>query len=214
MNYTDLKAEIADYLDRSDLTDVIPGFITKCENKLNRRLRLREQNQLSTSTLSSGRFVALPTGFIELLDLQIKKATESDTEYEPVKYEAPELLYKRYEDTEGTPGYYTLRDQFEFNQGVSEDHTLRLHYLKKWDIETDTTNWLLTNYEDVYLYGSLMEAVPYLKDTELVAIKVLFDQVIEELNEMDMRSEDDAVLGTDVHEISNRYSTFNIIDGV
>jgi len=41
-NYTELKAGVADWLNREDLTAQIPDFITFAEARLNRTLRVRE----------------------------------------------------------------------------------------------------------------------------------------------------------------------------
>ena len=38
-NYTELKASIADFLNRDDLTSVIPDFITLAESQINRDIR-------------------------------------------------------------------------------------------------------------------------------------------------------------------------------
>ena len=40
MTYSELKSNIADWLNRSDLTSVIPTFISLAENRLNRQLRV------------------------------------------------------------------------------------------------------------------------------------------------------------------------------
>ena len=37
--YTELKASIADFLNRDDLTTVIPDFITLAESQINRDVR-------------------------------------------------------------------------------------------------------------------------------------------------------------------------------
>ncbi len=39
--YSDLQTSIANYLARSDLTSIIPDFITLAENRLRRELRIR-----------------------------------------------------------------------------------------------------------------------------------------------------------------------------
>ena len=39
--YSELKTSIANYLNRDDLTAVIPDFITLTENRLDRELRVR-----------------------------------------------------------------------------------------------------------------------------------------------------------------------------
>ena len=38
-NFTNLKSSIADWLNRSDLTAIIPAFITLAETQLNREIR-------------------------------------------------------------------------------------------------------------------------------------------------------------------------------
>ena len=40
-NYTELQASVADFLNRGDLTSVIPDFIKMTESELNRVLRTR-----------------------------------------------------------------------------------------------------------------------------------------------------------------------------
>jgi len=216
MNYTELQTLVANYLDRADLSSDVPGFIARCENKLNRKLRLREQNQISTGPYTNGsRFVELPDGFVEMLNLIIKPSSSDDDAYETPRFVSPVMLTKYYKTETATPKYYTLRDQIEFNCEVSDAHTMRMYYLKKWDIATDTTNWLLTNYEDAYLYGSLMEAEAFIKNDERVpGWKILFDEVMTQLNELDERSQDDAILGTDVYLLNGNWNRgWNIING-
>ena len=41
-NYTELKSSLADWLNRSDLTTVIPDFITLAESQFNREIRNRK----------------------------------------------------------------------------------------------------------------------------------------------------------------------------
>jgi hypothetical protein len=55
-NYTDLKATVADYLARTDLTTQIPDFITLAENRLRRDLRLRQMIEGGNYTCYSRRF--------------------------------------------------------------------------------------------------------------------------------------------------------------
>ncbi len=48
--------------------------------------------------------------------------------------------------------------------------------------DTDKVNWLLTAHPDIYLYASLVESAPYLKDDERVALwKAERDERIQEL---------------------------------
>jgi len=43
MTFDELKTNIADWLNRTDLTSVIPTFITLAEARLNRQLRTTNQ---------------------------------------------------------------------------------------------------------------------------------------------------------------------------
>ena len=53
MTYAELKSNIASYLNRSDLTDVIDSFIDSTESEFNRRLRVKGMIKRATATLDS-----------------------------------------------------------------------------------------------------------------------------------------------------------------
>jgi len=83
-----------------------------------------------------------------------------------------------------------------------------MHYVKRFDIATDATNWLLTNHPGVYLYGSLIEAEPYLvNDTRIKLWASLYKDAWEGVDDSDQRNRDDETL--DTRELSrlntNRY---------
>lgn len=57
-NYTELKTSIANYLNRNDLTNVIPDFITLTEDRLNRDLRVASNVvRAETTTTASQAFL-------------------------------------------------------------------------------------------------------------------------------------------------------------
>jgi hypothetical protein len=220
-NYTELQAAVRTEVNKttSGIADaVIVDAITKCEAKLNRRLRLREMETLATATYNASdktiesRQVAMPTGYIEMIDLRIKKLSQTDDNYDEVPYVPPQRIHEYYAyDT----FWYTLRDQLEINRFTGgTDYELLMHYFKKWDIATDSTNWLLTNYPDVYLYGALIDADLHVQDKELLAEwRGMFKEGIKDLNELSKRGRDDAELSTrEVSRMSNR-GTFNILTG-
>lgn len=65
--YSNLKTSIANYLNRSDLTSYIPDFIRLAEVRMNKELRVREQEKTDTSitTVAGTQSYSLPTNFIE-----------------------------------------------------------------------------------------------------------------------------------------------------
>lgn len=221
-NYTDLQTAIQTEIDKIETGFVaaLPDLVKRCEVKLNRRLRLREMEQLSYTTYSVGttaiedRLLAVPSPYVEVLDLRAKVATANDDSYEPVTYVDPAVIHRYYTTSTSGTLYYTLRDQIEFSRPVGVDHEVMMHFIKKWDIAADTTNWLLTNYPDVYLYGSLVEAALFWRDKDLFAIwKAMFDEAMTELNELSERGRDEAEL--DVNEVSSMSNRghFNVLTG-
>ena len=217
--YAELQTAIRNELDisTSGISDAaIVDAITRCEAKVCRKARLREMEQLAYATYSSGsRYLALPTGFLEMLNLKVKVATAADTTYAEAQYVAPFRLTDYY-GSSADKWYFTLRDQIEFHKEPSADQTVMMHYLKRWDIATDSTNWLLTNFPDVYLYGSLMECELYVRDDQRApAWKSLFEEGIADLNALDERGRDDALLDTSeaAGVTSNYYSYRSLING-
>jgi hypothetical protein len=190
--YTELQTAVANWMNRTDLTTRIPEFIAMGENGLNRKLRLLQQEDLWTATYDTSNTtgkVALPSGFVEMLTLSVKKSSETDRDYEALIYKSPEDLILFYNTSASRPDYYTLRNELELNRLAGAAYTLRMHYLKKWDIAGDATNWLLTNHEDAYLFASLVAAEPYVKNDERVALwKAQLKEVVADLNLVDGRS--------------------------
>ena len=70
--YADLQGAIASWMDRTDLTAVIPDFISLFETTANAELPLRTRYNLATTTLSTvvgTATVTLPTDFLEAKSL-------------------------------------------------------------------------------------------------------------------------------------------------
>ena len=69
--YTELKASIANWLNRSDLSDEIADdFIKLAEADFNSKLRVRKMITQSSFTIDS-ETEAVPTGFLQVRDLYI-----------------------------------------------------------------------------------------------------------------------------------------------
>jgi hypothetical protein len=70
MTYAELKSAIADFLNRQDLTSVIPTFIQLAEASINRTVRHRRMLSRATATLTS-QFTDLPDDFLEAKNIQL-----------------------------------------------------------------------------------------------------------------------------------------------
>jgi hypothetical protein len=77
------------------------------------------------------------------------------------------------EDIGGIPKYYRHSEsQFEFYPTPNASFTAELLYYQKIPALSDsnTSNWLLEEFPDVYLYGSLTHSAPYLSEDERIAV--------------------------------------------
>jgi hypothetical protein len=166
-NYATLQSAIADYLNRADLTSQIQTFIQFCEADLNTRLRSREMIVNATAT-SDGQFVALPPDWLEAINMMIVGGQS------PLRYITPDEA-----DTIIKAQTFTSTRFYSMTTGIIElvppavdDITIDMVYYGKIPALSDanTTNWLLTKAPDVYLYGALTHAAPFLMDDQRMAV--------------------------------------------
>ena len=185
-NYSELNTAVANWLDRDDLTDRIPEFIALCEARFNRLLRIRAMEYKQTaSTVAGQRNLALPTGFIQMRNLQM-----NETPIVPMQYVTPEIYDRLYGSTlTGTPQMYTIiADEIQLGPIPGSVLTIEMLFYKKFDALTAvaTTNWMITNAPDVYLYGCLLEAEPFIMNDPRVQLwATAFEQSITSMQEQD-----------------------------
>ena len=168
--FAGLKATIADYLNRDDLTAVIPSFITIAEAKFNRKLRTRQMVKRATATLDTA-FFAFPADFLQAKEFQLN--TNPITYLEFITEKQGDLMRQDAIIAAGKPKYYTIvGTQLEVIATPDSSYTGELTYYGKITALSDsnTSNWLLAYAPDLYLYGALVEAAPYLKDDERIAV--------------------------------------------
>lgn len=171
-NYTQLKSSIADFLNRDDLTAVIPTFIALAESQINRDLRHWQMEKRSSGQQDPGdQYMQLPNDWVETIRFHI---TDSGTKTLDLASMATMAdLRTSNEDESGTPKYYAHIDgQIELYPTPSGTTNVELLYYGKIDALSDsnTTNWLLTEAPDVYLYGALVHSAPYLAEDERVGV--------------------------------------------
>ena len=185
-NYATLQSAIADYLNRADLTAQIQTFIQFAEADLNTRLRSREMIVNATAT-SDGQFVALPPDWLEAINMMIVGGQS------PLRYITPDEA-----DTIIKAQTFTSTRFYSMTTGIIElvppavdDITIDMVYYGKIPAlsTANTTNWLLTSAPDVYLYGALMQAAPYLQDDARITVWAsMYRAGLEEVTKADDRS--------------------------
>ena len=184
--FNELKTSIGNYLNRSDLTSVIPDFITLTEAKLNRILRIRPMQKRVSTTLTSGdAFVDLPNDFLEATQIFIDSNPNKVLNY----VNANQIELENIQETSGTPSQYTITgDEFQLSPIPDSGYTLKISYYAKIPaLSTEnTSNYLLASYPQVYLYGALLEAQPYIVNDERITVWMsLFNEAVQLINRDD-----------------------------
>lgn len=188
MTYETLQDRVESWLDRSDMTDVIPSLIELAEASLNRRLRTRQMLTRAEPTLDQ-ELVELPDDYEEWRSF----AYEGADGFVPLNYITPDRANLLHYDETGAPMHFTVEgSELRLLPAPDDVYTGRLLYYASIPplSDTVTTNWLLTAAPDVYLYATLLEAAPYLRDDERVATwAALLERRISDLTAASVRSE-------------------------
>lgn len=169
-SYSELKSSIADWLNRDDLTSVIPDFISLAEAQIERRLPTQKMVKRSTATIDTP-FSALPSDFLSAKSLVLTATAPVQplTFLTEDELDAKKYLYR----TTGTPRYFALiGNQIEVLPPPDTGYAAELTYvatLAKLS-DSNTSNWVLERHPDVYLYGALLQAAPYLRDDERIGV--------------------------------------------
>ena len=168
-DYTELQAAVASWLVRNDLTASIVDFITLAEKKLNLELRVRDMVTRATGSLvAATQEIALPADFegVDLLWLET----------------SPVQVLTEMAASEGRRRFGTIVEQPRFftvvgsnlvvfpTPGAVADYVLDYFADIPALSDAEPTNWLLVKAPQLYLYGALLEATPFLQDDARITL--------------------------------------------
>ena len=184
--YTALKTSIADFLNRDDLTSVIPDFITLAEAQINRDVRhMKMEARSSGQQDANDEYMQIPPDWVETIRLHLTGS--GTTVLNLVSRDAMADKRAANENATGTPIAYTHADsQFQFYPTPSTTTNFELLYYQKLPALSDSNsdNWLLLEAPDVYLYGALLHSAPYLAEDQRVAVWAqMYSAAVMQLNE-------------------------------
>jgi hypothetical protein len=202
-DYQGLCSTIADTLNRQDLVAAIPNFVSLATSRLSRDVaRVKHPGAIVRAQASTDQgYITLPGDFIAMYQLMDQDTSQIldylspdqtkqvlaqgwDTST-PSAYTFPQAAVVPV----GAPIYYTIIGQqlrvFPTASGTPIGYDL-WYYAQLAPINAlNTTNWVLTTYPDVYLYGALVHTAPYLKADDRLQIweaayqKILADIEVE-----------------------------------
>jgi hypothetical protein len=173
--YATLQTGIIQWLNRTgdtDLTARAPDFIDLAEQSFRRRREF--QDEIVDQITISGTPHNLPTSIQEIRSLYFDDGTRQG----PIAISTPERIALEQGISGRTTGFprsvAVTADgtQLITNPDPDQAYTVELIYLLRLDplSATNTTNWLLNDHHDVYLYGSLAHSAPYYKDLKMIEV--------------------------------------------
>ncbi|MFN5119217.1 MAG: hypothetical protein ACK5JJ_14060 [Cyanobacteriota bacterium] len=185
MNYAQLQAAIAGYVENPDATFAaqIPLFIRQAETRIFNSVQFPSLRKNVTGTVTSGNaYLSCPDDFLAVYSLAVIDGTgqysyllNKDVNFIREAYTSPA--------TTGLPKFYALfgpqsaaPTELSFILGPTpgSGYTMELHYFFYPESITTAASgqtWLGDNFDPVLLYGSLVEAYTYLKgETDLLQL--------------------------------------------
>lgn len=179
MNFGAIQGYVAQWLDRDDLTPIIPVWINLLLRKLERQYNFKYMFDSSEEVLSSNT-VDVPTRY-KALEYAFVQAVNKRYPLMHLTYRDAMRMYPSIDGT-GIPKLIVNNDNSEFlllpAPSSDSSYTLELgYYIYSTSLSlSDDTNWMTENASDVLIYGSLLQSAPYLiEDQRLETWKVLYD---------------------------------------
>jgi len=186
--YSELKAAVANFLARTDLTAQIPDFIQLAEARMSRELETRSQEKRATATLTANdEYVALPTDLREVREVKLNTSPNTVLEYR-----SPTALDSQFSGAGGKPlAYSIIGNEIKFRPIPDSAYTAEIVYIGSLDALSDSnaTNNILSRHPDAYLSGALAEAYVYLMDDARAQLyDGKFGRAIEEIKKDEQRA--------------------------
>lgn len=169
-DYASLQTQIENVLNRDDIDADAPMLIQLAEQSLERDERCRKLQYKGTFTIQA-EGDSLPTDYDSLEDWY----HDGPTYYGPIEI-VPANVLPLYNAKHGDSGAPRVAAIVEGNvyYGPSTDgtySTTMTYWRKILPLsDTQTTNWLLLDSPDIYLFAALAEAEPFLKNDTRVAL--------------------------------------------
>ncbi len=192
-NYTELQSVIADFLNRDDLTAIIPTFVDMAEASLNRDLRHWRNENRAIAPVNS-RYSALPSDFVEPIRMEL---SDDKTKVSLMSHYEMQTQREATNDKAGKPINYNItQGEIELFPTPDVSYNLEMYYYGKIPAlsSSNTTNTILTNFPDAYLYGALIHTAPYLGDDQRTQVWAsLYQNTISAINSESERAKQGAV---------------------
>lgn len=168
--YATLAAAVQAYLARSDVgvsAGNLDYLCSEAEEEMNARLRVRHMLTAITPTVSSAGVVTLPTGYLGWKRFTARDGSR-EWDLELLSAEAKPEVWDAYGSAGVPRALITIGSTSQIWPYTDGVYTFTaLHYLKIPELTSvATTNWVITNYPNAYLYGCLAAARGLIQDDQ------------------------------------------------
>lgn len=191
MTYDSLTSTVLQYLERSDpaVVAAIPTFITLCEFEIAQEIKTLGQLTVANSTVTINEpTLAKPARWRKTVSMSVNNGTTM----EPVLLRKFEYL-KNYWPTvteTGLPKYYADTDyeHWYLAPTPSQAYTFEVLYYERIAplSSTNQTNWLTQYAPNAMLYGTLLQAMPFLKNDARAIFQQKYTEAITALKTEDV----------------------------
>ena len=187
MTYNSLYDDISSYLERTDTATLnkIPTFIMLAEQVLASEIKFLGNLTVNESTMVAGEPVIMkPARWRKTVSMNVTVGTER----RPIFLRTYEFLRQYWPDqtVEDVPKYYADYDYSHWLVAPTPDDTYSFEVMYYEEVqpldETNQTNWFTLYAPQAMLYGSLLQAMPYLKNDERIPMwQAQYDKIVAQL---------------------------------
>jgi hypothetical protein len=190
MTYDSLNSTVLQYLERSDPATVaaIPTFITLCEFEIAEQIKTLGQLNVATSTMSiNNPVLQKPARWRKTVSMNVTTSSGA----QPVLLRKFEYLKNYWPDATQTslPLFYSDIDYDNWYLAPTPDQAYSfevLYYERIQPLSSDNqTNWLTRNAPNAMLYGTLLQAMPFLKNDQRQIFQEKYKEAIAALKTED-----------------------------
>jgi hypothetical protein len=176
VNYTELVTAVSDYTENTFPTADMNTFIRQAEQRIYNSVQFPSiRKNVVGVTSTSNKYLACPSDFLAVYSMAVIDGTGV---YEYLLNKDVNFIRQAYPSPTDTaiPKYYALfgptvvsnviTNELSFILGPTPDavYNVELHYYYYPEsIVTAATTWLGDNFDSVLLYGTLVEAITYMK---------------------------------------------------
>jgi hypothetical protein len=191
MTYVELAARVADYCENNFSSDIMATLTQQAEQRIYNTVQLANLRKNVTGTITSGnKYLSCPNDFLSVYSLALFPVSGGDYLY--LLNKDVNFMREAYPNpaTTGKPKHYAIFgpqsndvNELSFIVGPTPSitYSAELHYYYYPEsIVTAGNTWLGDNFDSALLYGTMCEAITYIKG-EADMVKLYNDRYVQSI---------------------------------